>query len=161
MKLEKTKGWTIVQTMLLGAVLVLLLAFLLPNVFSLRISSNESRVKIRLKSLAKKLEAYKFKSAIDSYPADLNSIAAGVLKRAQDKPLIAGELSFEYSGYWFVYLPASRDSLVNIERYTFFCRPIKQNITGVNSFVMNEGATVYRDIGKHPATVDKFDVPIN
>lgn len=160
MKIYNKNAWTIIQTMLIAAVIALFLAFSLPGILSSRVSGNESRVKKRLKSLAKKLQTYKFNSKIDSYPADLSFMRGDHLGSSRKRPFAVGELSFEYSGYWFIYMPAAKDALINVDKYTFFCKPVKPNISGNNSFVMNEGATVYLDVGKSHGAVDEFDRPV-
>ncbi|MFH1092683.1 MAG: hypothetical protein V1739_00850 [Candidatus Omnitrophota bacterium] len=160
MMLRNKNGWTIIQTMILAAVIALFLVFSFSGILSLRKSLNESRVKNILKSLAAKLLTHKLESSRDSYPDDLSFIENSVFKNVFKKPLISGELSFEYSGYWFIYAPGSKDALGNISRYTFFSKPVQYNVFGFNSFVMNEGATVYIDKGKYPAVVDKFDCPV-
>jgi len=154
------KGFTILEAMFLIAAVVLLCVFLVPNIVRWRIARNQSKTIEILKGFAGVLESYRVNSGLNTYPTDLNALRFEPVILLKNKNIIPGTLSFEGSGYWFIYLPRLKERVEAIEGYDVYAMPIVPNVSGINSYVMDEGSTVYVDKGRYPACVDQWDTPV-
>lgn len=159
-KEKNKKGFTIVEVMIIIATVAMLCAFMLPRILTPRIASNEAKARQILKSASGALKAFEIENNLFAYPDDIIAFADKIEPKLDYSDIVSGALSFEESGYWFVYLPGETDSFGNRNTYDFYAVPIVINSTGIHSYGVDEKGVVYIDNGLNSAYVDEKNLPV-
>lgn len=158
--LSGKKAFTIVEVMIVVAVLAMMCAFIFPRFASIKISSNEKKTRQLLKRADMVLKGYKMKEGCPVYPDDINAFLDCLGIPGSKTDSITGSLTFDYSGYMFVYLPGEPDVDGFRMKYDFYAVPLDINITGIHSYVINENGVLCIDCGSETAYVDGEDFPV-
>ena len=148
----KNKGFTLVEVMTVVAIILILVAIVLPNFLRARRNANEFLAAKALRSISDALEMYR--NDYGDYPDPPN---ISILKDSQPPYLVQDIIpGFEgngggggggkgeikgYAGYTFIY-----GRTHYILRYTCVAIPITPNVTGTKQFIVDEGGQV-REIG--------------
>jgi Tfp pilus assembly protein PilE len=154
------KAFTIVEVMIIIAVLAMLCAFLIPLLLTPRISANEAKARLVLKQSDQALKKYRSENNVFVYPDDILGFINEIESEINTQGIVPGSLTFEHSGYWFVYLPGESDSGGLRKSYDLYAVPIETNISGINSYVINEKGIICLDSGGQTAHVDQKDAPV-
>jgi len=140
------KGFTLVEIMIVVAVIALLAAFAIPNFLRARVSANETAAQSSLRTVHTAVESYK--SVGTSYPSDL-SILSSSTPPYIDSVLGAGSKQ----GYSFVLT-----GLANT--FTATARPQTFGRTGERSFYVDESAVIrYTHENRDPTSADSPIIP--
>jgi len=124
-------GFTLVEIMIVVAIIALLAAIAIPNLLRARLNANESAAKASLRTLSSASESFRAAQNPPSYPANLAAMS-GAVPPYIDTTLGAGAKQ----GYTFTY------ALVNANQYTVTAAPTTANITGVNTFFCDESGVI-------------------
>ena len=124
---KKVKGFTLVEIMIVVAVIALLAAIAIPNLLRAKVAANESSAQSTLKSIANALETYTISNGV--YPSDTTSLI-GAAPPYLNKDYFSGP----YNGYIFTASLSDYD-------YTITAVPSAANF-GVNSFTITTGAVL-------------------
>ena len=133
MRLNK-KGFTLVEIMIVVAIIVLLAAIAIPNLLRARLSANEATSIAAMRTLSTAMESFRAAQSPPAYPAllvDLN---------ATNPPYIDSVLANgSKGGYTFTYTQGGTPAGTT---YTVVAAPSTPNVTGVRSFFVDQSGVV-------------------
>jgi len=128
------RGFTLVEIMIVVAIIALLAAIAIPNLLRARLQTNESAAQAALKTVATAEVTYR--SGNDAYGSLTNLGSPSVGPPYIDKILGCTPEPCNKSGYQF----RIRESGAN--NFTSTAEPVQGNITGVRSFCITEDGVV-------------------
>ena len=128
------KGFTLVEIMIVVAIIALIAAIAIPNFMRARVNANESAALASMRTLVGALESFRANTSPSSFPADLLAMSA------TNPPYIDTVLSGgTKQGYTFTYVQASANT------YTLTAAPVTANVTGVRGFFTNQTGVIRVD----------------
>ena len=130
MRLRK-KGFTLVEIMIVVAIIVLLAAIAIPNLLRARLSANEATTIAAMRTLSTAMESYRAAQSPPAYPGNLTDLNASTPPYV-DSVLASGVKG----GYNFTY------AVNGTAMYTVTAVPSQANITGVRSFFVDQSGVV-------------------
>ncbi len=125
----KKDGFTLVEIIIVVAIIVILAAIAIPNLLRPRLSANESSALASLRIVSTACES--FRAMNNTYPQDLAALT-GANPPYIDANLGAGAKN----GYNFTY------TFVNANQYTCVASPVTANITGTRIFFIDESGVL-------------------
>ncbi len=136
----RKSGFTLVEIMIVVAIIALIAAIAIPNMLRARVNANEASGIASVRTLVSSLESFRANQTPVTYPPDLPTLASA------NPPYIDGVLGAgTKQGYSFAY------TRVNANQYTLTADPQTPNITGVRGFFANETGVI-RVANPAPAT---------
>jgi len=130
MRLKAKKGFTLVEIMIVVAIIVLLAAIAIPNLLRARLSANEATTIAAMRTLSTAMESYRAAQSPPSYPGNLTDL------NASDPPYVDDVLaSGNKGGYNFTYAGST-----NV--YNVTAAPATPNVTGVRTFFVDQSGVV-------------------
>jgi len=128
------RGFTLVEIMIVVAIIALLAAIAIPNLLRARLQTNESASQAALKTIATAEVTYR--SGNDAYGTLTNLGSPSVGPAYIDKVLGCTPEPCNKSGYSFSIVGSSANAFASI------AVPVTGNITGVRSFCITEDGVV-------------------
>ncbi len=127
---SKKRGFTLVEIMIVVAIIVLLAAIAIPNLLRARLNANEATAIATMRTLSTAMESYRAAQTPPSYPANLSIL------NTSTPPYIDSALATgNKSGYTFT-LSAGTNT------YTVTGTPQSVNVTGSRSFFVDSSGVV-------------------
>ena len=126
------KGFTLVEIMIVVAIIALLSAIAIPNLLRSRITANESAAQATLRTISVGIETYAAASG-GTYPTaetDLTGATPKYLNKAYD--------GVTESGYKYAYT-------LTTTNYTVTARPTSCTMSGTKSFTVSTGGVLSTD----------------
>ena len=127
---SRKRGFTLVEIMIVVAIIVLLAAIAIPNLLRARLNANEATAIAAMKTLSTAMESYRAAQTPPAYPATLTPLNTSTPPYI-DNVLAAGLKS----GYNFT-LSGSTNT------FTVFATPQTTNVTGSRSFYVDHSGVV-------------------
>ena len=149
MKRLGKRGFTLVEIMIVVAIIALLVAIAIPNLLRARHNANEAASVAACRTISTACESFRAAQTPPTYPANLNALT---LAGGSNPPYIDASLAGATAigtarqGYYYLY------TLVNANQYTLDARPAVPNTTGTRGFWVDETG-VLRAAAVAPATV--------
>ena len=128
---RKNPGFTLVEIMIVVAIIGLLAAIAIPNMLRSRVNSNEALAKQTIRTYSTAMESFRAAQLPTTYPPDFAALASAT--PAFIDPLLATGIK---QGYVFTYVRTSAN------QYTLTATPVTANITGSNTFFIDETGVV-------------------
>ncbi len=129
-KLIGRKGFTLVEIMIVVAIIALLAAIAIPNLLRARLNANEAAAISSLRTISTACESFRATQSPLSYPANLAALS-GAVPPYIDNTLGGGTKQ----GYTFVYAGGA-----NV--YTCTGSPVTPNVTGTRVFFVDESGVI-------------------
>ena len=131
LKLRSRHGFTLVEIMIVVAIISLLAAIAIPNLLRARHNANEAAAIAALRTISTACESFRSAQTPTTYPASLAALGAAV------PPYIDATLSAgTKQGYGFVY------ALTNANQFTCTATPTTVGTTGTRVFVVTESGVI-------------------
>ncbi len=134
-KMNNKKGFTLVEIMIVVAIIGLLAAIAIPNLLRARLNANESAAKGSLRTLSTAMESYRAAQSTPAYPTALSALSGAT------PPYIDSVLGVTMvkQGYQFI----NPDVGVGANTYAITAVPVTANVTGSNSFCVDHTGVLY------------------
>lgn len=125
------RAFTLVEIMIVVAVIGLLSAIAIPNILRARLNANESAAITSLRAISTASEMYRSAQSPSTYSPDLATLA-GEIPSYIDPVLATGNKA----GYTFQYI------FVNANQYQALATPQIANVSGTRSFFVDESGVI-------------------
>jgi len=125
------RAFTLVEIMIVVAIVALLAAIAIPNLLRARLNANESAAIASLRSISTACEEYRGAQDPNSYPPDMSTMVNAIPPYVD--PVLG---SGHKSGYSFQYV------LTAPNEYHAVAAPEVVNITGIRSFFVDESGVI-------------------
>jgi type IV pilus assembly protein PilA len=139
---DRRHGFTLLELMIVIAIILTLLAVSIPHLLHSKMSANEAVARESLHVLD--LALFQYWTTYRTYPAALVNLGAGVQIDASSADLIDPVLaSGRKSGYGFIYAPAQTDLDGTVSAYNITATPSVVGLTGNLNFLMDQTGAVH------------------
>ncbi len=151
------KGFTLVEIMIVVAIIALLAAIAIPNLLRARLNANETAGISTCQTLSTALQSFYganptgTAAAPGGFPLNLLALAPAGQPPYVDLTLaIAGNPTRQ--GYMFTYTPAAAVGTTR-QRYHIYANPATFATTGIREFYIDEGGVIYATLSTSAALV--------
>lgn len=125
------KGFTLVEIIIVMAIIALLAAIAIPNLLRARLNANETAAIAALHTIGIACESYRVDQTSPDYPATLNALSSATPPYID--PTLGGSTK---QGYTFAY------TKVSTSQYTCTATPVDAGVTGNRVFFVNETGVI-------------------
>ncbi|MFA5038825.1 MAG: prepilin-type N-terminal cleavage/methylation domain-containing protein [Candidatus Omnitrophota bacterium] len=130
MKQHSSRGFTLVEILIVVAIIVVISAIAIPNLISARINANEASALASLKALTSAAEAFRMSQVPVRFPDNLAEL------NATEPPFIDAVLATgNKSGYAFNWTGGTNT-------YSVLASPQAPNATGVRNFFLDQSGVI-------------------
>ena len=137
LKLRRKKaGFTLVEIMIVVAIISLLAAIAIPNLLRARHNANEAAAIAALRTISTACESFRSAQTPTSYPASL-AVLSGATPPYIDNSLgAATAAATAKQGYFYTY------AFTNVNQYTCTANPAVSGTTGTRVFFVDESGVI-------------------
>jgi len=137
-QLNMRKGFTLVEIMIVVAIIALLAAIAIPNLLRARITANESAAQATLRTISTALETYAAANNGLYAPADATVVDTYLTTDSTPPYLNKTYCGANESGYYY-------DCVIDTNTYSLTGQPANCTTAGTKSFTMTTGGVLVTD----------------
>lgn len=130
------KGFTLVEIMIVVAIIALLAAIAIPNLLRARHNANEAAAIASCRTISTALESYRAAQTPPTYVGGTLAALAAANPPYIDATLGAASAAPGKQGYTFAL------AITNANQYTCTATPVTANVTGTRVFVVTESGVI-------------------
>jgi len=135
-KMDKKKGFTLVEIMIVVAIIALMMLISIPNLLRARLAANEAATIAALKTISS--AAHTFRASNSGYPSNLSELYDGLIPPYIDSVLARGIKD----GYFFTLEGSNDDANGNHQGFLAQAAPITFGFTGNRYFSLDASGIV-------------------
>ncbi len=136
LSLRGRKGFTLVEIMIVVAIISLLAAIAIPNLLRARHNANEAAAIAALRTISTACESFRAAQTPPTYPANLAALSGATPPYIDAALAGATAAGTARQGYFYTY------ALVNANQYTCTATPAVSGTTGTRIFFVNESGVI-------------------
>ena len=139
LRLRKMKGFTLVEIMIVVAIISLLAAIAIPNLLRARHNANEAAAIAAVRTISTAAESFRSAQTPTDYPADLDDLGDADPPYIDDTLASAVDADNSRQGYFFTY------GYTDNNQYTCTASPAVSGTTGTRIFFVDESGVIRID----------------
>jgi len=136
LSLRKRHGFTLVEIMIVVAIISLLAAIAIPNLLRARHNANEAAAIAALRTISTACESYRAAQTPPTYPANLAALSSATPPYIDASLAGATSSATAKQGYYYTY------TLVNANQFTCTATPAVSGTTGTRVFFVDESGVI-------------------
>ena len=136
LKLRSGRGFTLVEIMIVVAIISLLAAIAIPNLLRARHNANEAAGIAALRTISTACESFRAAQTPPAYPANLAALSAATPAYIDAGLAGATAAGTAKQGYFFTYVQ------VNANQFTCTASPAVSGTTGTRVFFVDESGVI-------------------
>ncbi len=133
---KSARGFTLVEIMIVVAIIALIAAIAIPNLLRARHNANEGAAIGSMHTLVASLESFRAASVPPAYPADWAALATADPPYIDPVLQLADDSTTPKQGYFFTYTRVDPDT------YTLIGAPSTEGVTGTRQFFADESGVI-------------------
>ena len=135
-RLKSRHGFTLVEIMIVVAIISLLAAIAIPNLLRARHNANEAAAIAALRTISTACESFRSAQTPPSYPASLSVLGSATPPYIDNSLAAATEAASAKQGYYYTY------ALVSANQFTCTATPAVSGTTGTRIFFVDESGVI-------------------
>jgi type IV pilus assembly protein PilA len=160
MRNNKQKGFSLIELLIVVAIILIIAAIAIPNLIRSKMAANEASAVASLRTYNTSIVAYQttYQTMPTTNFAQLGPAAVPSAAGADLVDNLLGIAAPTKSGYGFTYGPGAPDVNGIVSTYTINANPTVQNSTGQRTFFTDQSGVIRQRTDGNPAAVT--DTPI-
>lgn len=136
LKLRQRHGFTLVEIMIVVAIISLLAAIAIPNLLRARHNANEAAAIAALRTISTACESFRSAQTPPDYPANLAALSTATPRYIDEALAGATTAATAKQGYFYAY------ARVNANQFTCTASPAVSGTTGTRIFFVDESGVI-------------------
>lgn len=136
LRLRQRHGFTLVEIMIVVAIIALLAAIAIPNLLRARHNANEAAAIAAIRTISTACESFRSAQTPTSYPANLAALSSATPAYIDAGLAGATAAGTARQGYFYTY------ALVNANQFTCTASPAVSGTTGTRVFFVDESGVI-------------------